>query len=95
VATSATEPEILPFFVLNQAFLGAVYRPPADAFQVPEYSGNLRVVSRRFVSGAHAHNVAVHVWTVNETEDMERFIELGVDGIITDRPDRLMRLLGR
>lgn len=95
VATSATEPEIQPFFILNRAFLGAVYRPPADAFQVPEYSGNLRVVTRRFVRGAHDHNVAVHVWTVNETQDMERLIELGVDGIITDRPDRLMRLLGR
>lgn len=95
VATSATEPEILPFFILNRAFLGAVYRPPADAFQVPEYSGNLRVVTRRFVSGARAHNVAVHVWTVNEAEDMERFVGLGVDGIITDRPDRLLRLLGR
>ncbi|HZD11780.1 MAG TPA: glycerophosphodiester phosphodiesterase [Candidatus Binatia bacterium] len=95
VATSGTEPEIRPFFVLNTLFLGAVYRPPAEAFQVPEYSGNLHVVTRRFVEGAQRHNVDVHVWTVNETADMERMLDLGVDGIITDRPDRLMEVLGR
>lgn len=95
VATSATEPEIRPFFVLNRLYLDAVYRPPAEAFQVPEYSGDLHVVTERFVRGAHRHNVDVHVWTVDETEEMERLLALGVDGIITDRPDRLLELLGR
>jgi glycerophosphoryl diester phosphodiesterase len=52
-------------------------------------------VTRRFVEGAQRHNVDVHVWTVNETADMERMLDLGVDGIITDRPDRLMEVLGR
>jgi len=37
----------------------------------------------------------VHVWTVNETEDMKRLIALGVDGIVTDYPDRLLTVLGR
>lgn len=95
VATSATEPEIRPYFALNKVFLDAIYRPPAEAFQVPEYSGNLHVVTRSFVEGAAKHNVDVHVWTVNETADMERLLDLGVDGIITDRPDRLMEVLGR
>lgn len=95
IATSATEPEIRPFFVLNRLFLDAVYRPPAEAFQVPEQSGGLHVVTERFIRGAHRHNVQVHVWTVDETEDMERLLRLGVDGIITDRPDRLLTLLGR
>lgn len=95
VPTSATEPEILPFFVMNKVFLDAAYDPVADAFQVPEYNGDLRVVTERFVTGAHGHNVDVHVWTVNETRDMQRLIDLGVDGIITDRPDRLLSQLGR
>ena len=95
VATSATEREIRPYFALNKVFLDAAYRPPADAFQVPEYSGDLHVVTRRFVQGAAKHNVDVHVWTVNETADMERLLDLGVDGIITDRPDRLLEILGR
>ncbi|HSM55984.1 MAG TPA: glycerophosphodiester phosphodiesterase [Candidatus Sulfomarinibacteraceae bacterium] len=95
VATSATEPEIRPFFALNKIFLDAAYPAPAEAFQVPEYSGGLHVVTGRFVRGAQRHNVDVHVWTVNEVEDMQRLLALGVDGIITDRPDRLLELLGR
>ena len=95
VATSGTEAEIRPFYALNRIFLDAIYAPPADAFQVPEYSGGLHVATARFVAGAHAHNVQVHVWTVNETDDMQRLLDVGVDGIITDRPDRLLALLGR
>lgn len=95
VATSGTEEEIRPYYVLNRLFLDAVYRPPAEAFQVPEYSGDLHVVTQRFVRGTRKHNVDVHVWTVNETADMQRLLDLGVDGIITDRPDRLLELVGR
>lgn len=95
VATAGTEQEIRPFYVLNRLGLSSLYTPPAEAFQVPEYSGNLHVVTAGFVRGAHARNVEVHVWTVNETADMERLLALGVDGIMTDRPDRLLTLLGR
>lgn len=95
VATSMTETEIRPFFVLNTIYLGATYQPPGTAFQVPEYSGDLHVATERFVRGAHAQNVDVHVWTVNDASDMERMLALGVDGIITDRPDLLLQLLGR
>jgi glycerophosphoryl diester phosphodiesterase len=95
VATSGTEEEIRPFYILNRAGLAALFTPPAEAFQVPEYSGNLHVVTGAFVRGAHRRNVDVHVWTVNATEDMERLLALDVDGLITDRPDRLLALLGR
>ncbi len=95
VAVGGTEPDIRTFFILNTLRLGAVFQPTAEAFQVPEYSGGLHVVTERFVRGAHAHNMEVHVWTVDEQEDMERLLALGVDGIITNRPDLLLELLGR
>ncbi|MFQ5434029.1 MAG: glycerophosphodiester phosphodiesterase [Anaerolineae bacterium] len=95
VATSMVEDEIRPFFVLNLAFVGGVYAFPGEALQVPEYSGNLHVVTPRFVRTAQRQNVAVHVWTVNDPADMQRMLELGVDGIITDRPDLLLDVLGR
>jgi glycerophosphoryl diester phosphodiesterase len=95
VATSMTEPEIRTFFGLNLAGLGALFSPPGQAFQVPERSGNLQIITPRFVEGAQKRNVAVHVWTVNDPADMERLIETGVDGIITDRPDLLLEILGR
>lgn len=95
VATSGTEPEIRAFFVLNAIGLGKVFQPTAPAFQVPEYSGMLHVVTEHFLAGAHRHNIDVHVWTVDDPADMQRLIDLGVDGIITNRPDLLLELLGR
>ena len=93
VATSMVEDEIRPFFILNTIFLGALYSPPGTAFQVPEYSGNLHVLTPRFVGGAQRNNVAVHPWTIDDPGDMARFLEMGVDGIITDRPDLMLELL--
>jgi glycerophosphoryl diester phosphodiesterase len=95
VATAMAEPEIRLFYGLNLAFLSRLFSPSGEAFQVPEYSGDTHVVTERFVRGAQRRNIAVHVWTVDDQTDMARFIEMGVDGIITDRPDLLLALLGR
>jgi len=72
---------------------GSPYTPRADIFQVPERSGRLRVVTRRFVDEAHRVAIPVHVWTVNREDDMSRLLDLGVDGIQTDRPDLLASVL--
>ena len=67
----------------------AMPETPAVAYQVPERQGDLVVVDERFVVAAHAAGKAVHVWTVNEAESMERLLALGVDGIISDVPTLL------
>jgi glycerophosphoryl diester phosphodiesterase len=66
---------------------------PAMAFQVPERQGDIVVVDERFVRAAHRAGKAVHVWTVNDTESMERLLGLGVDGIISDVPTTLCGVL--
>jgi glycerophosphoryl diester phosphodiesterase len=58
-----------------------------DALQVPERRGAVRVVTSRLVDAAHRHGVEVHVWTVNEPDDMRRLLALGVDGLVTDHAD--------
>ena len=58
-----------------------------DALQVPERQGRLRIVTPRLVAAAHRHDVEVHVWTVDEPDDMLRLVAMGVDGIVTDRAD--------
>jgi glycerophosphoryl diester phosphodiesterase len=63
------------------------------ALQVPERQGELVVVDERLVGVAHARGLAVHVWTVNDDESMARLVDLGVDGIMTDVPSRLVRVL--
>jgi glycerophosphoryl diester phosphodiesterase len=57
------------------------------AVQVPERVKGVRVVTPRFVDAVHAAGVEVHVWTVNEPEAMSRLLDLGVDGLVTDRCD--------
>ena len=68
---------------------------PAVAYQVPERQGDLVVVDGRFVAAAHAAGKAVHVWTVDDTESMERLLDLGVDGIISDLPTKLSEVLAK
>jgi glycerophosphoryl diester phosphodiesterase len=58
-----------------------------DALQVPERHAGVPVVTRRLVAVAHRLGVEVHVWTVNEPADMDRLLELGIDGLVTDRAD--------
>jgi glycerophosphoryl diester phosphodiesterase len=66
---------------------------PAVAFQVPERQGDLVVVDEPFVEAAHGSGMAVHVWTVNDAESMQRLLGLGVDGIISDLPTTLTGVL--
>ena len=61
-------------------------RQGAIAAQVPMHQGPIRVVDERFVATAHTLGLAVHVWTINTVADVLRLLEVGVDGIITDRP---------
>lgn len=83
----------LLFWALHRLPGGGPYTPGADIFQVPEHWKGLRVLTPRFVREAHRRNIPVQVWTVNERADMERLLDWGVDGIQTDRPDVLSRLL--
>jgi glycerophosphoryl diester phosphodiesterase len=66
---------------------------PAVAFQVPESQGDLVVVDEAFVTAAHAGGYAVHVWTINDPDAMERLLDLGVDGLISDLPTTLAGVL--
>jgi len=93
VATSAGASEAAMFYWLQWAHLEPAYSPSAQAFQIPEFYGDIRIADRRFLDAAHARNMRVHVWTVNDIESMQRLIDLGVDGIMTDYPDRLLKTL--
>ncbi|MCH6472242.1 glycerophosphodiester phosphodiesterase [Sinomonas terrae] len=64
-----------------------------DCFQVPERQGRLPVMTPRFLARAHALGRQVHVWTVNDAADMVRLLDLGVDGLMSDRADILREVL--
>ena len=95
VATSSAKDETTVFVLMTKVFLGGFYSPAFYSLQVPEKSGGITVMTPAFVKAAHARNLAVEPWTINDAETMRKFIEWGVDGIITDRPDIMMEVLGR
>lgn len=95
VATSASSSEVSQFLAMYKSGLGASYSPSMQALQVPQNLFGLQVVSPEFIENARKLNLQVHVWTINNPADMQRLLELKVDGIMTDYPDRLLNLLDR
>ncbi|MGE5222999.1 MAG: glycerophosphodiester phosphodiesterase [Omnitrophica WOR_2 bacterium] len=95
VTTAADETETRNFVFLNFAYLGRLYSPAFKAFQVPVRSGSIPIITRHFVEAAHERNLRVDVWTVDDPKEMKYLIDLGVDGIMSDRPDLLMEVVGR
>jgi glycerophosphoryl diester phosphodiesterase len=91
VATSAATNETAAFYFSHRE---DPVVPPAVAFQVPPRFGEIDVVTESFLEAAHAAGIAVHVWTINEEAEMARLIDLGVDGLVSDRPSVLAALLG-
>jgi glycerophosphoryl diester phosphodiesterase len=95
VATSSAEQETTVFVLLSKAFLGRLYSPAFYSLQVPEESSGITVITPQFVRAAHERNLKVEPWTINDPEQMKRYIDWGVDGIITDYPDLMLEILDR
>ena len=91
VATSAGPAEIVRF--LTAARTGLPYRPRADSFQVPVRDRGITIVTPRTVRAAKRLGIPLIVWTINHPAEMVELLDLGVDGLITDRPDLLRTLL--
>lgn len=95
VATSATREEVKALVIRSFILLGGTITPEYEALHVPEEDGGIPVVTPLFLWFAHNRNLEVHIWTINEPEEIERFIDMGVDGIMTDRTDLMLEILGR
>jgi glycerophosphoryl diester phosphodiesterase len=67
----------------------------ADCLQVPTHRGAIPIVTARFVAAAHRAGLPVHVWTINDEPTIERLLDLGVDGIMTDHLRLLLDILCR
>lgn len=96
VATSASRGEVTKFVLLGKVFLSGLVAPEYQSIQPPydpAESLNIHIMTKRFIREAHAKNLAVEPWTVNDPELMREYIQWGVDGIMTDRPDLMIEVL--
>jgi glycerophosphoryl diester phosphodiesterase len=93
VPTSATPVEVVLFRFLPNARLANLLTPDFAALQIPHRQGPLLVTSRGLIRRAHAAGKHVHVWTIDDPGEMQELLDLGVDGLFTDRTDLLKDVL--
>ncbi len=93
VATAASRREIRTFLLLSRLGLEGLLRPSYAALQVPTQYREVPIVTRRFLAAARRRGVRVDVWTINDPDEMRRLLDLGVGGIMSDRPGVLARML--
>jgi glycerophosphoryl diester phosphodiesterase len=95
LCTSAGPVAIVRFRLSSLGLPVGPGRPPRgpDCLQVPVRQSGIPLVDRRFVDHAHQRGLHVHVWTIDDPLEMHRLLDLGVDGIMTDRPSVLRAVL--
>ncbi|MGH7905827.1 MAG: glycerophosphodiester phosphodiesterase [Candidatus Binataceae bacterium] len=92
IPTSFSANEVANFFAALASGMNG-YVPPADALQVPPTFQSMRLVSKESIAAAHNAGLEMHVWTVNQEAEMRELLALGVDGILSDVPDRLLMVI--
>lgn len=92
---SAGKREATKFVLTHKLFLNGLYRPGVDALHFPLKSSGFNLVDKKLIRGAQRRGMQIHYWTVNDPETMGKLLELGADGIMTDYPDRLMKLINK
>jgi len=95
VLTGSCAEEVAEFVDRVQSGRLTGYRLPGAALQVPPSYQGIDIVTAASVAAAHALGVEVHVWTINDEAEMEALLELGVDALMTDFPERAMGVLCR
>ncbi|MFD2042920.1 glycerophosphodiester phosphodiesterase [Ornithinibacillus salinisoli] len=85
--------EVTKYVAFHKFLLNGLYWPSVEAVQIPTQEDNFDLMDRKLLHGADRIGLDVHYWTINDKEMMDELLELGADGIITDRPDLLLELL--
>lgn len=93
IATNLAKTEARDYYQKFRMHLINFHQPAGDALQIPERYNGKPVVTPLFVASAKRKGLFIHIWTVNNPKDMRRLIEYGVDGIISDHPDRLLQVV--
>lgn len=69
------------------------YQPPGQALQIPPKYQDISLVTEQTVAAAHQLGLEIHVWTINDPHEMNSLLDLGVDGVMSDFPGRLLEVV--
>lgn len=96
-ARSASEKDMYTFAALWVPGLSFLWQPQVELFQLPTAQKvgpiEIRLDTPRLIKAAHRVGVKVHYWTINDEATMRHLLEIGADGIITDRPDLAFKVM--
>ena len=90
MTTSMSKQEVIKLF-FNQYFY--FFRQDTPCIQVPVSFKGITIITKKIIDYVHSQNKKIHVWTIDDEAEMQRLINLGVDGIMTDRPSILKNVL--
>jgi glycerophosphoryl diester phosphodiesterase len=93
ILIGTSEEETKDFVFTSLSAMEFLYRPSASVIAIPTSNSNINLASKRVINSAHRRKMAVHYWTIIEKDEMKKLIELGADGLITDRPDLMEEVL--
>lgn len=82
----------ITFYVLQLLGLDVFFGDNMCVFQLPTEQYGINLATQGLIDAAHANNLAVHYWTVNDPDEMRQLISIGADGIMTDYPHRLQEV---
>lgn len=95
VATAGGPVSVRLLLALNWLGLSDLLSPSYPVLQIPQQHSGLNLATPRLVRNAQSRGLHVQLWTINEQPSMRQLLEMGVNGLITDYPDRALQLLGR
>lgn len=84
---------VTKFFVLQLLHLDIFFNEEISLLQIPMSDKGFNLATKNLITKANKHNIAVHYWTINDEEDMRKLINIGADGIMTDRPTLLKQII--
>lgn len=95
VDTSATQDEVVQFFGYNaNNNFPPNFNPPYSSLQVPEFFSGIPVITPSFVASAHNYGLKVYAWTIDTPKQTQHLVDMGVDGVNTSYPKRIIDWLG-
>ena len=86
---------VILFYLLHRLGLIFLYRPVHQALQTTTNPKFLKIVRPSMIEVVRKKGMLLHVWTINDKEEMEKYLKMGVDGIMTDCPDKLTEVIKR